>query len=82
MKRHEYRAAYREARKAQRFIRTIKTRFGFYVNSAFEFMNVCPGYDCTRLHGDHLGNSCFGHMGQVTHKARMNYLRDRVRLPA
>ena len=81
MNRHQYRLAYREARKADRFYDVMNEKFNVKVTSTFDTLDLCPRYDCCRLHGDHLDN-IVGHMGQVTHRARMNHLRRPVRLPA
>lgn len=81
MNRHQYRLAYREARKADRFYDVMKEKFDVKVISAFTTLDMCPRYECCRLHGDHL-NTIVGHMDQVTHRARMYYLRLRPRLPA
>lgn len=81
MNRHQYQLAYREARKADRFYDVMKEKFDVKVISAFTTLDMCPRYECCRLRGDHL-NTIVGHMGQVTHRARMGYLRLRPRLPA
>lgn len=81
MNRQEFRNRYREARKADRFYRDMKEAKGIKVVSMFDTLDMCPRYEFCRLHGDHL-NTIVGHMGQVTHRARMNHLRRRPRLPA
>lgn len=81
MNRQQYRAAYREARKAIRFYGDMKDATGIKVASMFNTLDLCPKFDICRLYGDRLG--CFGpHLGKVTNNARMWHLRQRVTLPA
>lgn len=81
MNRSEFRAAYREARKAIRFYGDMKQTRGVKVLSMFKTLDLCPRFEICRLHGDHL-TVYFRHLGRVTHNARMNHLRKPVRLPA
>lgn len=73
-------AEYRRARASYRFAVQFQSLTGNYLYSV-----LCEGiprtFDFCRFHGDHL-QTYGGHHGMVTHRARMNYLRDRVRLPA
>ena len=81
MNRQQYRLAYREARKADRFYGVMMENLNVGVTSTFATLDMCPGYDCCRLFGDHL-DTLVGHMGMVTHRARMARLRHHPRLPA
>lgn len=81
MNRQEFYSRYREARKAIRFYGDMKDATGAMIATMFDTLDLCPRFDICRLHGDHLGR--FGkHLGHVTNKSRMNYLRTRPRLPA
>lgn len=80
MTRSEFRAAYRMARSAYRFISAMHDITGEYPRSMFDTMRMCPGYCPTRLFGDRL-DKMFG-FTRAVHDNRMWDLRRRVRLPA
>jgi hypothetical protein len=76
-------ARYRALRKADRLWSFMLLKNGWKADGLPSFMHSTPGwddFDFTRLRGDHLG-MCGRHIGRVQHVARMNYLRQRVRLP-
>lgn len=80
MNKQQFRAAYREARKADRFYGHVRKTRGVKVTSMFGTFDLCPGYESCRLHPDRL-HTYVGHMGQVTHRSRMSELTLRPRLP-
>ena len=78
MNRDQYRAAYREARRATAFIIEFKAATGAHCDSAYRSLSACPSFTPTRLWGDLLG------VGHPTwwHQSRMLELRRHPRLPA
>lgn len=54
MNKQQFRAAYREARKADRFYASMRHSAGVKIVSMFDTLDACPGFISTRLHGDPL----------------------------
>lgn len=80
MNKQQFRAAYRQARLAAGFISDMTTAKCVQVSSMYTTLDQCPGFVFSRLHGDCL-HTVVGHLGRVTHNARMWDLRRRPRLP-
>lgn len=86
MNRHQYRLAYREARKADRFYYDMREAKDIKVVSMFDTLDLCPRYRSTRLHGDTLrwiGGTNFARNIKC-HRSMFECLRNeqRPRLPA